>query len=61
MFVHQLTDCGPVDIIVVLDGSDSIYPWPSVTAFLKKLLENVDIGPDKAQASFSSGNKSLLI
>ncbi|KAL2100298.1 hypothetical protein ACEWY4_004692 [Coilia grayii] len=44
-------NCGPVDIVVVLDGSDSIYPWPSVIAFLKKLLENLEIGPDKTQAS----------
>ncbi|XP_048114206.1 integrin alpha-2-like [Alosa alosa] len=44
-------NCGPVDIMVVLDGSDSIYPWPSVVAFLKKLLENLEIGPDKTQVS----------
>ncbi|XP_062410862.1 integrin alpha-2-like [Sardina pilchardus] len=43
--------CGPVDIMVVLDGSDSIYPWPPVVAFLKKLIENVEIGPDKTQVS----------
>ncbi|XP_063065775.1 integrin alpha-2-like [Engraulis encrasicolus] len=44
-------NCGPVDVVVVLDGSDSIYPWPPVIAFLKKLLENLDIGPDKTQVS----------
>jgi hypothetical protein len=34
-----------------LDGSNSIYPWPPVVAFLKKLLENLDIGPDNTQVS----------
>ncbi|XP_066506712.1 integrin alpha-2 [Hoplias malabaricus] len=42
---------GPMDVVIVLDGSNSIYPWPPVVAFLKKLLENLEIGPEKTQVS----------
>nr|XP_023866490.1 integrin alpha-2-like [Salvelinus alpinus] len=51
-FSPALQTCGgPMDIAIVLDGSNSIYPWPPVVAFLKKLLENLDIGPDNTQVS----------
>ena len=40
-----------MDIAIILDGSNSIYPWPPVVAFLKKLLENLDIGPENTQVS----------
>ncbi|XP_044301876.1 integrin alpha-1 isoform X2 [Varanus komodoensis] len=39
-----------MDIVIVLDGSNSIYPWHSVTAFLDRLLKNMDIGPHQTQA-----------
>ncbi|XP_066096782.1 integrin alpha-1 [Saccopteryx bilineata] len=38
-----------LDIVIVLDGSNSIYPWESVTAFLNNLLERMDIGPKQTQ------------
>uniref|UniRef100_A0A8C6NED5 Uncharacterized protein n=1 Tax=Melopsittacus undulatus TaxID=13146 RepID=A0A8C6NED5_MELUD len=38
-----------LDIVIVLDGSNSIYPWESVTAFLNSLLKNMDIGPQQTQ------------
>nr|XP_028603938.1 integrin alpha-1 [Podarcis muralis] len=38
-----------LDIVIVLDGSNSIYPWESVTAFLDSLLRNMDIGPKETQ------------
>ncbi|KAF6124901.1 integrin subunit alpha 1 [Phyllostomus discolor] len=38
-----------LDIVIVLDGSNSIYPWASVTAFLNNLLERMDIGPRQTQ------------
>ncbi|XP_054343274.1 integrin alpha-1 isoform X2 [Pongo pygmaeus] len=38
-----------LDIVIVLDGSNSIYPWDSVTAFLNDLLERMDIGPKQTQ------------
>lgn len=51
LFLFQ-TACGSfMDIAIVLDGSNSIYPWEPIVAFLKKLLENLDIGPQSTQAS----------
>ncbi|KAM6984667.1 integrin alpha-2 [Aplochiton taeniatus] len=51
-FAPALQTCGgPMDIAVVLDGSNSIFPWEPVPAFLKKLLENLDIGPHSSQVS----------
>ncbi|XP_045141178.1 integrin alpha-1 [Echinops telfairi] len=38
-----------LDIVIVLDGSNSIYPWDSVTAFLNDLLKRMDIGPKETQ------------
>ncbi|XP_062984156.1 integrin alpha-1 [Elgaria multicarinata webbii] len=38
-----------LDIVIVLDGSNSIYPWESVTEFLNSLLKNMDIGPQQTQ------------
>ncbi|XP_068995018.1 integrin alpha-2 [Embiotoca jacksoni] len=42
---------GPMDIVIVLDGSNSIYPWQPMTDFLQKLLPTLDIGPQKTQIS----------
>ncbi|KAJ7986931.1 hypothetical protein DPEC_G00333500 [Dallia pectoralis] len=51
-FSPALQTCvGPLDVTIVLDGSNSIYPWPPVVNFLKTLLENLDIGPDNTQVS----------
>nr|XP_020639258.1 integrin alpha-1 [Pogona vitticeps] len=38
-----------LDIVIVLDGSNSIYPWESVTDFLNSLLQNMDISPQETQ------------
>ncbi|XP_039399347.1 integrin alpha-1 isoform X2 [Mauremys reevesii] len=38
-----------LDIVIVLDGSNSIYPWESVTEFLNRLLKQMDIGPKQTQ------------
>lgn len=40
-----------LDIVIVLDGSNSIYPWESVTDFLNSLLRNMDIGPQQTQVT----------
>lgn len=40
---------GPMDIVIVLDGSNSIYPWPPMTDFLQKLISALDIGPQSTQ------------
>ncbi|XP_066507809.1 integrin alpha-1 [Hoplias malabaricus] len=34
-----------MDIVIVLDGSNSIFPWEEITKFLKKFLSNINIGP----------------
>ncbi|XP_051541347.1 integrin alpha-1 [Myxocyprinus asiaticus] len=34
-----------MDIVIVLDGSNSIYPWEHITDFLVKFLQNIEIGP----------------
>lgn len=38
-----------MDVAIVLDGSNSIYPWKPVAEFLVKLLESLDIGPQNTQ------------
>ncbi|KAM3610867.1 uncharacterized protein V6R79_009900 [Siganus canaliculatus] len=42
---------GPMDIVIVLDGSNSIYPWAPMVDFLKKLIPELDIGPQNTQVS----------
>ncbi|NXY70212.1 ITA2 protein, partial [Glareola pratincola] len=38
-----------IDIVVVCDESNSIYPWDAVRAFLKKFVQGLDIGLNKTQ------------
>ncbi|KAM3867634.1 integrin alpha-2 [Diretmus argenteus] len=42
---------GPMDIVIVLDGSNSIYPWAPMNDFLQKLIPELDIGPKNIQVS----------
>uniref|UniRef100_A0A8D3DMY2 Integrin subunit alpha 2 n=1 Tax=Scophthalmus maximus TaxID=52904 RepID=A0A8D3DMY2_SCOMX len=42
---------GPMDIVIVLDGSNSIYPWEPMNHFLQKLIPALDIGPKNTQVS----------
>ncbi|CAJ1069217.1 integrin alpha-2 [Xyrichtys novacula] len=42
---------GPMDIVIVLDGSNSIYPWEPMTLFLQKLIPALEIGPSSTQVS----------
>ncbi|KAJ8261291.1 hypothetical protein COCON_G00170140 [Conger conger] len=47
--------CGKeLDIVIVLDGSNSIFPWTSVIDFLVKLLERMTIGPKLFQVGIVS-------
>ncbi|KAM9744121.1 integrin alpha-2 [Menidia menidia] len=51
-FSPAVQTCGaPMDIVIVLDGSNSIYPWEPMTDFLKKLIPSLDIGPQSTQVS----------
>ncbi|KAK5915657.1 hypothetical protein CesoFtcFv8_001229 [Champsocephalus esox] len=38
-----------MDIVIVLDGSNSIYPWYEVQAFLINILQKFYIGPGQIQ------------
>uniref|UniRef100_A0A8D2ILT3 Integrin alpha-2 n=1 Tax=Varanus komodoensis TaxID=61221 RepID=A0A8D2ILT3_VARKO len=49
-FSPAVQKCSPaVDMVVVCDESNSIYPWEDVQAFLKKFAQGLDIGPTKTQ------------
>ncbi|NXL64995.1 ITA1 protein, partial [Chordeiles acutipennis] len=49
-----------LDIVIVLDGSNSIYPWESVTAFLNSLLKNMDIGPQQTQVGIVQYGQTVV-
>ncbi|XP_034296748.1 integrin alpha-2 [Pantherophis guttatus] len=38
-----------VDLVIICDESNSIYPWDAVKEFLKKFVQGLDIGPTKTQ------------
>ncbi|XP_076875921.1 integrin alpha-1 [Brachyhypopomus gauderio] len=41
-----IRDCQQdMDIVIVLDGSNSIYPWEEIRKFLVKFLRNIEIPP----------------
>uniref|UniRef100_H0VU32 Integrin alpha-2 n=1 Tax=Cavia porcellus TaxID=10141 RepID=H0VU32_CAVPO len=40
-----------VDVVVVCDESNSIYPWEAVKNFLEKFVQGLDIGPRKTQVA----------
>ncbi|XP_038643035.1 integrin alpha-10 [Scyliorhinus canicula] len=43
-------DCGvSMDIVILLDGSNSIYPWHEVQRFLSNVLNKFQIGPKQIQ------------
>ncbi|KAK5870907.1 hypothetical protein PBY51_003815 [Eleginops maclovinus] len=51
-FSPAIQTCGgPMDIVIVLDGSNSIYPWAPMNVFLQKLIPALDIGPANTQVS----------
>uniref|UniRef100_A0AAQ4RIY4 Integrin subunit alpha 2 n=1 Tax=Gasterosteus aculeatus aculeatus TaxID=481459 RepID=A0AAQ4RIY4_GASAC len=51
-FSPAIQSCGgPMDIVIVLDGSNSIYPWAPINEFLRKLIPSLDIGPRNTQVS----------
>uniref|UniRef100_A0A3P9I6V9 Integrin, alpha 2 (CD49B, alpha 2 subunit of VLA-2 receptor), tandem duplicate 2 n=1 Tax=Oryzias latipes TaxID=8090 RepID=A0A3P9I6V9_ORYLA len=51
-FSDAVQKCGgPMDIVIVLDGSNSIYPWEPMRDFVLKLIPSLDIGPQSTQVS----------
>ncbi|XP_047425973.1 integrin alpha-1 [Mugil cephalus] len=48
-----------LDIVMVLDGSNSIYPWSSIVDFLIRFLEKIDIGPKLSQVGIVSYGETV--
>lgn len=48
-----------LDIVLVLDGSNSIYPWSSITDFLSRFLEKIEIGPKLSQVGIVSYGETV--
>lgn len=48
-----------LDIVMVLDGSNSIYPWSSIVEFLLKFLKNIEIGPRLSQVGIVSYGENV--
>ncbi|XP_069897254.1 integrin alpha-2 [Dipodomys merriami] len=40
-----------IDVVVVCDESNSIYPWDAVKNFLEKFVQGLEIGPTKTQVA----------
>ncbi|NXV58196.1 ITA10 protein, partial [Molothrus ater] len=49
-----------MDIVVVLDGSNSIYPWEEVQAFLGNVLARFFIGPGQTQVGVLQYGEHLV-
>lgn len=48
--MNYFTGCETyMDIVIVLDGSNSIYPWYEVQAFLINILKKFYVGPGQIQ------------
>ncbi|KAM8793359.1 LOW QUALITY PROTEIN: integrin alpha-2-like [Eudromia elegans] len=51
-----------IDVVVVCDESNSIYPWDAVQAFLKKFVQGLDVGPTKTQVGLIQyGNEPRIV
>lgn len=50
-----------MDIVIVLDGSNSIYPWEPMTAFIQKLIPSLDIGPQTTQVRAARGSQTSRV
>lgn len=50
-----------MDIVIVLDGSNSIYPWYEVQDFLINILHKFYIGPGQTQVGSSLNPKKSQV
>lgn len=51
--IYSITGCETyMDIVIVLDGSNSIYPWYEVQDFIINVLQKFYIGPGQTQVCF---------
>ncbi|KAG7499450.1 integrin alpha-1 [Solea senegalensis] len=48
-----------LDIVMVLDGSNSIYPWESIIKFLDGFIKNIVIGPKLSQVGIVSYGETV--
>ncbi|XP_074547115.1 integrin alpha-1 [Halichoeres trimaculatus] len=48
-----------LDIVMVLDGSNSIYPWKSIIDFLRRFIEKIEIGPKLSQVGIVSYGETV--
>lgn len=50
-----------MDVVIVLDGSNSIYPWSEVQTFLRRLVGRLFIDPEQIQVRESKmdGSKEM--
>uniref|UniRef100_A0A8C6KQ01 Integrin subunit alpha 1 n=1 Tax=Nothobranchius furzeri TaxID=105023 RepID=A0A8C6KQ01_NOTFU len=49
-----------LDIVFVLDGSNSIHPWESIVDFMISFLSNITIGPDRSQVGIVSYGEDVI-
>ncbi|CAG5958638.1 unnamed protein product [Menidia menidia] len=49
-----------MDIVIVLDGSNSIYPWYEVQDFLINILQKFYIGPGQTQVGVVQYSSSVV-
>ncbi|CAB1352121.1 unnamed protein product, partial [Coregonus sp. 'balchen'] len=49
-----------LDIVMVLDGSNSIWPWTSIIEFLVKFLKNIEIGAKLSQVGIVSYGEDVI-
>ncbi|XP_068430110.1 integrin alpha-1 isoform X2 [Clinocottus analis] len=55
-----LQECAKeLDIVMVLDGSNSIYPWSSIVDFLIRFIEKIEIGPKLSQVGIVSYGETV--
>lgn len=48
-----------MDIVIVLDGSNSIYPWYEVQDFLINILQKFHVGPGQIQVCINRRKKRV--
>ncbi|XP_037340937.2 integrin alpha-1 isoform X2 [Pungitius pungitius] len=48
-----------LDIVLLLDGSNSIYPWSSIVDFLQRFITNIQIGPRLSQVGIVSYGENV--
>ncbi|XP_040013228.1 integrin alpha-1 isoform X2 [Xiphias gladius] len=48
-----------LDVVMVLDGSNSIYPWTSIINFLQRFIVKMQIGPKLSQVGIVSYGETV--